>query len=110
MRAGDTVLDIGANFGLYCHHLSRIIGAGRVYAFEPVPFTFSTLKLVARLLRFRPGVELIEKGCSDRTGTLTFTIPVQASGAVAAGQAYIGARDDDRAGKEGQVRWEDCET
>ena len=106
VRAGDTALDIGANFGLYCHHLSRVIGDGRVYAFEPVPFTFSTLKMVARLLRFRPGVELIEKGCSDRSGTLTFTVPVQASGAVAAGQAYIGARDDDREGKEGQVRWE----
>ena len=106
VRPGDTALDIGANFGLYCHHLSRVIGSGRVYAFEPVPFTFSTLKLVARLLRFRPGVELIEKGCSDRGGTITFTVPVQASGAVAAGQAYIGGRDDDREGKEGQVRWE----
>lgn len=106
VRAGETALDIGANFGLYCHHLSRVVGAGRVYAFEPVPFTFSTLKLVARLLRFGPRVELVEKGCSDRGGTLTFTIPVQASGAVAAGQAYIGGRDDEREGREGQVRWE----
>src|SRR5918997_3088900 len=105
VRPGDTALDIGANFGLYCHHLSRVIGAGRVYAFEPVPFTFGTLKMVARLLRFGPGVELVPKGCSDRSGTITFTVPVQASGAVAAGQAYIGGRDDERGGGEGEGRW-----
>src|SRR5919112_1934529 len=29
VRAGDTALDIGANFGLYCHHLARVVGAGR---------------------------------------------------------------------------------
>ena len=103
VRAGETALDVGANFGLYSHHLSRL-GGVRVYAFEPVPFTFRTLRLVARLLRFRD-VELVEKGCSDRAGRITFTVPVQASGAVAAGQAYIGGRDDTREGREGQVRW-----
>ena len=103
VRAGETALDVGANYGLYSYHLSRL-GGVRVYAFEPVPFTFRTLATVARLLRFR-GVELVEKGCSDRAGRITFTVPVQASGAVAAGQAYIGGRDDEREGREGQVRW-----
>lgn len=103
VRAGETALDVGANYGLYSYHLSRIRGV-RVHAFEPVPFTFRTLAMVARLLRFR-GVKLIEKGCSDRRGRISFTVPVQASGAMAAGQAYIGGRDDDRAGREGQVRW-----
>ena len=103
VRPGETALDVGANYGLYSYHLSRLGGVG-VYAFEPVPFTFRTLSVVARLLRFR-GVELVEKGCSDRGGQITFTVPVQASGAVAAGQAYIGGRDDERAGREGQVRW-----
>lgn len=103
VRAGETALDVGANFGLYSHRLSRL-GGVRVYAFEPVPYTFRTLRLVARLLRFR-NVELVEKGCSDRAGRITFTVPVQASGAVAAGQAYIGGRDDSREGRERQVRW-----
>ena len=103
VRAGETALDVGANFGLYSHHLSRLRRV-RVYAFEPVPYTFRTLRLVARLLRFK-NVELVEKGCSDRAGRITFTVPVQASGAVAAGQAYIGGRDDSREGKEKQVRW-----
>ncbi len=105
LEPGETALDIGANYGLYCYHLSRFTGArGRIYAFEPVPFTFRTLAVVARLLRLS-NVELIPKGCSDRSGEITFTVPVQASGAMAAGQAYIGGRNDDREGKESQVRW-----
>ena len=51
--------------------LSRHIGDGRIYAFEPVPFTHRTLRQVARLLRFR-NVEIIPKGCSDKAGEITF--------------------------------------
>ena len=107
VRPGETALDLGANFGLYSYHLSRALGAsGRVYAFEPVPFTFATLRLVSRILRFR-NVKLFEKGCSEEAGRISFEVPVQASGAFAAGQAYIGGRRDDREGKETQVRWAD---
>lgn len=105
VRQGETALDLGANFGLYSYHLSRALGpSGRVYAFEPVPFTFETLQLVSRILRFR-NVTLFEKGCSAEGGRISFEVPVQASGAFAAGQAYIGGRRDDREGKEEQVRW-----
>jgi FkbM family methyltransferase len=105
VRPGETVLDIGANYGVYSYHLSRAVGSsGRVYAFEPVPFTFATLQLVARILRFH-NVGLLEKGCSDKGGEITFAVPVQPSGAIAAGQAFVGRRNDDRAGKEKQVRW-----
>ncbi len=105
VKPGETALDLGANFGLYSYHLSKALqGSGRVYAFEPVPFTFETLQLVARLLRFR-NVEIIPRGCSDESGTISFEVPVQNSGAFAAGQAYIGGRRDDREGKENQVRW-----
>lgn len=48
---------------------------------------------------------LFEKGCSEEAGRISFAVPVQASGAYAAGQAYIGGRRDDRKGKETQVRW-----
>lgn len=105
VKQGETALDLGANFGLYSYHLSRSLGAsGRVYAFEPVPFTFETLKIVSRILGFR-NVQLFEKGCSAESGRISFEVPVQESGAFAAGQAYIGGRRDDREGKEEQVRW-----
>jgi FkbM family methyltransferase len=105
IHPGESVLDIGANFGVYSYHLSRAVGAtGKVYAFEPVPFTFATLKIVSKLLRFR-NVELFEKGCSDRAGTIQFTVPVQPSGALMTGQAHISHRNDDQPGNESQARW-----
>ena len=36
---------------------------------------------------------------------MEFTVPLQESGGVSAGQAHIGTRQDDHAGKESQVRW-----
>src|SRR5882762_9786760 len=49
VKPSETALDLGANYGLYSYHLSRALGSsGRIYAFEPVPFTFSTLRLVSR--------------------------------------------------------------
>jgi len=105
VQQGETALDLGANFGLYCYHLAKVLGrSGRIYAFEPVPFTFETLRLVAKLLGFR-NVTLFEKGCAEEAGRISFEVPVQTSGAFAAGQAYIGGRRDDREGKEQQVRW-----
>lgn len=107
VRPGETALDLGANFGLYSYHISRALrGSGQVYAFEPVPFTFDTLRLVSSILGFR-NVTLFEKGCSEEADKISFEVPVQASGAFAAGQAYIGGRRDDREGKETQVRWAD---
>jgi FkbM family methyltransferase len=105
VQPGDQVLDLGANYGLYTYHLSRAVGdGGRVYAFEPLPFTNRTLALVVRLLGLR-NVTIVPKGCSNAPGTVTFRLPIQASGAPGAGQAHIAARNDDRPGSETQVRW-----
>src|SRR5215831_8288020 len=106
VQPGETALDIGANYGLYCFHLSHAVGrAGRVYAFEPIPFTFGTLRLVARVLRLR-NVQLVDKGCSDRNGESTFTLPLQSTGALSAGQAHIIGRNDDRDGRERHARYD----
>ena len=41
---GDTVLDIGANIGVFSRMLSRCVGPhGKVYAFEPIPQSFEFL-------------------------------------------------------------------
>ncbi len=106
VRAGDTVLDIGANLGMYCYHLSKAAGpSGRVIAFEPVPFTNETLRLITRLLGLR-NVEVVPKGCSERTGTVTFRVPLQSSGALMTGQAHIGTRNDNHAGSDEFKTWE----
>ncbi len=45
LKAGQTVLDIGANIGYYTLIAAKIVGArGRVYAFEPDPDNFALLK------------------------------------------------------------------
>lgn len=105
VRPGDTVLDLGANFGLYCYHLSRAVGpTGKVWAFEPVPFTFVTCRRVLRVLRLR-NVDLVPEGCSDKNEDVVFSVPLAPMGTLSAGQAYVGTRDDDQPGKETQVRW-----
>lgn len=103
---GDTVLDVGANFGLYTYHMSKAVGPrGKVYAFEPLPFTAKTLRLVTSILRIQ-NAELVEKGCSDQNGTVRFEVPVQESGAISAGLAHLGERNDARPGKEQHARYD----
>jgi FkbM family methyltransferase len=105
VAAGDTVLDLGANFGLYCYHLSRAVGpTGKVWAFEPVPFTCTTCRRVLTVMRLE-NVELVPKGCADKNEDVIFSVPLAPMGTLSAGQAYIGTRDDDQPGKETQVRW-----
>ncbi len=97
---GDMVLDVGANYAQYAYHLSRLVGdRGQVYSFEPIPFTATTFRRIATLLRLR-NVKLFEAGAGDVAGRVAFTVPVQASGAVAAGQAHVGGRDDERPGRD----------
>ncbi|MGH9392507.1 MAG: FkbM family methyltransferase, partial [Vicinamibacteria bacterium] len=82
VREGDTVLDVGANFGVYCYHFSRAVGrSGRVLAFEPMPETSATLDLVVRLLGLS-NVRVIPRGLADATTRVPFEVPVQASGAI----------------------------
>ncbi len=98
--SGESVLDIGANYGLYTYHLSRAVTpSGKVYAFEPIPFTYETCQLVGKLLRFKQ-TEIFPKGCSDHTGRVAFTLPVQRSGSISAGQVHIAGRNDERNGKD----------
>jgi len=105
LRSGETALDIGANFGVYCYHLSRAVGPqGKVFGFEPIPFTFGVLSNVRRLLGMR-NVQLFNYGCSNAAGEVVFSVPLQDSGGVSAGQAHIGTRNDEHAGKEKQVHW-----
>jgi FkbM family methyltransferase len=102
---GDTAIDIGANLGMYLPALSRATGpSGRVYAFEPIPYTAMTLRRVIGLLRL-DNVEVVAKGCGAAAGTVRFSVPVQASGALMTGQAHDDRRRDrDHDAREDRVR------
>ncbi len=100
VELGDSAIDIGANYGLYTFHLSRAVGpAGRVIAFEPIPFTHATLRHVVRFLRLQ-NVELHAVACGERQGRLTFQLPIHGSGPIIAGLAHRADRNDGRAGRE----------
>ncbi len=44
IRPGMTVADVGANIGNHSVYFGRVLGAGRVLAFEPQPHCFATLR------------------------------------------------------------------
>lgn len=97
VREGDTAIDIGANYGLWAYHLSRAVGRdGRVFSFEPIPFTSRTFRLIQRALGFTGNVELVAKGCGESNERVSFTVPVQDGGAISAGLAHRMGRNDDR--------------
>jgi FkbM family methyltransferase len=98
VREGDTVIDVGANHGMWTLALSQAAGnAGRVYSFEPVPFTFGVLSAVARQERLK-NVTLFNEGCSDRAATMQMTVPRQRAGSSDDLQAHLSARDSDGEG------------
>ncbi len=75
--SGQTVIDIGANKGVYSYWLSRAVGpGGRVIAFEPQPelerhlqdvmaaFSLSNVELVTRALSVQPGDTPLYRRCA----------------------------------------------
>lgn len=85
---GDTVVDVGANFGMYCFHLSRAVGPqGTVEAFEPVPATCANLRRVVRLLALE-NVRIVEAGASDTAGVAEMAVPRRGDGSAEAGKAW----------------------
>lgn len=110
VKPGETVLDIGANFGLYTYHASKAVGrAGRVIAFEPVPSTRSTLRKVCGMFRLK-NVTIVPKGCSDKAGVTAFSLPLQSNGTPNAGLAFISISDAEHSSRRDQSVWEETST
>lgn len=75
IRPGDFALDIGAFVGFYTQRLSQLVGAtGEVWAFEPVPETFSVLSYVVRELSLH-NVRVLNLALSDSDGQAVMRIP-----------------------------------
>src|SRR5215469_13485766 len=75
VRPGDFALDIGAFVGFYTQRLSQLVGTtGEVWAFEPVPETFSVLAYVVRELSLN-NVRVLNLALSDSDGQAVMEIP-----------------------------------
>ena len=73
VHAGDTVIDLGANHGLYAYHLSKLVGpTGVVHAFEPIPPNAAILR---RTVSRCKNVVVYEKGVGECEGSARFIIP-----------------------------------
>lgn len=85
LKPGDTVLDLGANHGVYALIAAQAVGpSGRVHAFEPNPRLAHLVDMSLRLNGFG-WAQAHAVGASDAAGTarLVFTDSFSGGGAVA---------------------------
>lgn len=74
VRPGDTVLDVGADWGFFTSELSRIAGrTGHVHVFEPNPHNHPSLR---RVSAGRTNVVIHPIALSDEAGRQCLRVPV----------------------------------
>ncbi len=74
---GACVFDVGANIGLFSLFVAGLRGDARIYAFEPIPETFETLRLNASLHGLN--AELFDCGLASEEKLVEFTCYPNAS-------------------------------
>jgi FkbM family methyltransferase len=73
VKRGDTVLDIGGHIGLFAVMTARLVGSeGKVFSFEPTPFTRAVLQEVVQLNGCADRVEVRPEAVSSHSGETTF--------------------------------------
>jgi FkbM family methyltransferase len=82
VKAGDCVIDVGANVGAHTLLLAKLVGPrGKVYAFEPGPPLFERLTHNLRLNPVLEGVVIaVRLGLSDASGVLHWNEEAQNRG------------------------------
>jgi len=97
-KPGDTVIDIGANVGVYTKILSELVGPkGHVYSIEPFAPTFEILCYNVRKLRLN-NVEPVNIAISDSQAVVTMALPYDSTGAETHYRASI-ITDNEEKGK-----------
>lgn len=73
LKPGDTVLDIGGHIGLFAVITGRLVGqTGKVYSFEPTPFTRDVLRQMVELNGLIDTVEIRGEAVSSKSGETVF--------------------------------------
>jgi FkbM family methyltransferase len=68
IHPGETVMDIGANFGWYAMNIAKYFPESNVLSFEPIPDTYKFLSANIQLNNIR-NIEIFNFGFSDKAGT-----------------------------------------
>ena len=71
LQKGDTVVDIGANIGLFSLFVQQEAPGAAIYAFEPSPSAFQALQSNAEL--YLPGAKVFPYGIAAAAQSATFT-------------------------------------
>jgi amino acid adenylation domain-containing protein/FkbM family methyltransferase len=71
LRAGDTIVDVGANIGLFTLFAGLACERARLFALEPNPRLQAILR--ANVALFAPGATVLDVGLSDRERRAPFT-------------------------------------
>jgi FkbM family methyltransferase len=96
VKPGDSVIDIGANVGVYTKILSGLVGPdGHVYSIEPFPTTFEILRYNVRKLHL-DNVEHLNIAISDSERIVTIALPYNSSGAEIHYRAFIVTNDAEK--------------
>lgn len=93
VRHVETMIDIGANTGLFALLAAKANASCRVWAFEPVPFIFEMLQENIRLNRLT-NLEAIQAAASDATGETTFFVTHTSVGIPTDSSSCAGFRSD----------------
>ena len=73
VKSGETVLDIGGHMGLFAVVTAMLVGeSGKVFSFEPTPFTRSVLQEVVDLNGVADTVEVRSEAVSSKRGETVF--------------------------------------
>ncbi len=79
-RPGDTIIDVGANIGIYSIIGSKVVGdKGRIYAFEPEPGNYNLLKHNLQL-NSCSNVKPIQKAVGEKKGKLSLFLAKNSTG------------------------------
>jgi len=71
LRDGATVVDIGANIGIFSLFVMSRCRNPRIFAFEPAPLAYDLLRANCEV--YGSNAQVFNLGVSDRQGTATFT-------------------------------------
>lgn len=72
-KQGGVALDIGAHIGLFSVVMARMVGpSGRVFSFEPTPFTNAVLRQTVQLNRPNDNIEVRNEAVADRARQVAF--------------------------------------
>jgi FkbM family methyltransferase len=75
LRPGMTVVDVGANIGIYTLHAARVVGdTGKVFSFEPTPRTFGILQGNVDANGFNARADLRCTAVLDKRSTMPFYV------------------------------------